>query len=296
MADKTLIKEYLKRLDSAASHDRLTAARALSAVATPAYRSKIQAAYARETVSFVRRSLAQTLARLDASPNPEEEEEVGSEIPVKADAAKGAYWKAVDWITGTLLHEIYPRLGSIEYEANKINSSPDSRLQQAIDSLKSLLDGIEDLRAVTVSTTLKEFNLARKLKSCASTLGVELPYQLIFDGRDDLIAVGDPNLLGIAFCNGLRNAIEASGSIREVPVIVIGWGETDVDFWVTIVDQGPGIGRNSQSAFEIGSTTKRGHKGFGLAIARQAMLTIDGSITLKSNGGDGAVFELRWFK
>jgi signal transduction histidine kinase len=162
--------------------------------------------------------------------------------------------------------------------------------------MRDLLRGIEELRAVTTSATLKEFNLARRLKSCASTLGLDHRHQLIFDGREDLVAVGDPNLLTIAFCNGLRNAIEASTSVREAPVVVVAWGETDVDFWVTIIDQGPGIGSNSESAFNLGATTKRGHRGFGLAIARQAMLTIDGSISLRPNKDEGSTFELRWFK
>ena len=41
--------------------------------------------------------------------------------------------------------------------------------------------------------------------------------------------------------------------------IVITWGETDVDYWVAVLDRGAGSDRSqSESAFGIGKTTKKG--------------------------------------
>ena len=76
--------------------------------------------------------------------------------------------------------------------------------------------------------------------------------------------------------------------------MVITWGMTDVDYWVVILDQGPGIVGVGEGAFNIGSTTKMGHIGFGLAIGRQAMDTLEGNVTLFPAQGGGACLELRW--
>ena len=71
---------------------------------------------------------------------------------------------------------------------------------------------------------------------------------------------------------------------------------TDVDYWVAVIDRGVGIIGPVESAFGIGKTAKRGHRGFGLPIARQAIETLGGSCTLQPIAEGGAHFEIRWEK
>ena len=72
------------------------------------------------------------------------------------------------------------------------------------------------------------------------------------------------------------------------------WGMTDIDYWVAVLDRGPGIVGPAESTFGIGETTKKGHSGFGLAIAKQAIETLGGACTLQPAAEGGARFEIRW--
>jgi signal transduction histidine kinase len=115
-------------------------------------------------------------------------------------------------------------------------------------------------------------------------------------GPKPMIVTSDPALVRLAFANGLRNAAEATEQAtqqRDRP-IVITWGLTDVDCWISILDSGSGIVGPVESAFELGKTTKRGHSGFGLAIARQAAETMGGTVLLQPAKNGGAIFILRW--
>jgi signal transduction histidine kinase len=106
----------------------------------------------------------------------------------------------------------------------------------------------------------------------------------------------DPALVRLGISNGVRNAVEAVGEgLSDEPhPIVVAWGETDVDYWVAVIDRGPGIVGLLESAFEIGKTTKKGHSGFELAIARQAVETLGGTSILQPAAGGGAHYEIRW--
>ena len=48
------------------------------------------------------------------------------------------------------------------------------------------------------------------------------------------------HLIRLALCNGIRNAIEATKSIeglnqRDMPPIVVAWGETDSEYWISVL-------------------------------------------------------------
>ena len=57
------------------------------------------------------------------------------------------------------------------------------------------------------------------------------------------MVTSDPTLVRLAVCNGIRNAIEAvaAANLAEPHPIVITWGETDIDYWVAVLDRGVGI-------------------------------------------------------
>jgi signal transduction histidine kinase len=116
-------------------------------------------------------------------------------------------------------------------------------------------------------------------------------------GPRPFVLVSDPAFLRLAVVNGLRNAIEAIeqvGSRGQGHPIVVTWGETDRDWWISIIDQGPGISGSVEAKFEIGRSTKRGHRGFGLAIARRAMESLQGTVSLHPGTDGGTRYELRW--
>jgi signal transduction histidine kinase len=49
-----------------------------------------------------------------------------------------------------------------------------------------------------------------------------------------------------------------------------------------------------ESVLGIGKTTKAGHSGFGLPIAKAAIEALGGTLNLQSAIGGGAKYELRW--
>ena len=115
-------------------------------------------------------------------------------------------------------------------------------------------------------------------------------------GTMPFVIHSDPTLLTAALSNGVRNAGDAvvGAHSDERHLIVVNWGETDVDYWVAVMDRGSGLVGPVGLAFEIGKTTKEGHNGFGLPIAKQAVETLGGSCTLQALPEGGAHFEIRW--
>ncbi len=93
--------------------------------------------------------------------------------------------------------------------------------------------------------------------------------------------------------NGLRNACEATVGVRADGLVIVSWGETDRETWVTAVDEGPGLPPR-RDLFQIAVTTKDGHLGMGLAISQRAALSMGGGLTLASRTGGGAFYEFRW--
>jgi signal transduction histidine kinase len=102
----------------------------------------------------------------------------------------------------------------------------------------------------------------------------------------------------LVVANGLRNAIEATESLSEIidasNRVVVSWGETDRDYWIAIVDWGPGLPLGFDRIFDIGSTTKKDHLGMGLAIAERAALSLSGNVSVTPREDKGTRYEFRW--
>ena len=283
-------------LEGGASHERLKAARSLTSSASVRDLPAIRSALRKEAVSFVKRALEQAIMRLETGDVAVAAAEL--ETDAEPDSERRAYVRAVRWVSESLLHEIHPRVGAIRHAARKaIPDYEDSFLKRRVDALASVLSGIEELRKASSAASIHRFNLGELLSKIVTEETHSTSAEVFLQGSRDATAFGDPNLLLLAIGNALRNAVEATASVGPTarPVIV-SWGETDVDFWVTILDHGPGLAGPTEAAFEIGRTTKTGHRGFGLAIARQAMQTLDGSIGLQQAAGGGARVDIRWFK
>ncbi len=279
------------RLHSTSPHQRLSAVRDLTRDLNAEDIHLINAALAVETTAFVKTALKSALAKLEhpqiaeTDPLDEKEDRLQQNL---------AEWRAVREVTGSLLHEILPRLGSIEYEAERcVEDYAQSKLAAKIKNLKELMTAMQQLQEVSHPRKPTDFPIYKVLKECASE---ENAGDLIkYDGDTKLVVLGDPNFLKLAFCNGLRNAIEASSGAGASPIVVT-WGESEVQYFIRIIDSGPGLKGAAKAAMSLGRTTKQGHMGFGLSIARAAMASMDGEISLESNNPSGVIFSMKWYR
>jgi signal transduction histidine kinase len=220
-----------------------------------------------------------------------------SETDLPDDLLRRVKSQAVEWVTALLLHEVASPFGLVANAASReVPDYDKSSTKRHVERVQRIFDGIEQLRKATATPRPEKFDLAdlisQLIREDTAGKGIEATPH----GPMPFMVRSDPRLLRFAISNGLRNAIEAtlgSKSPRPYPVVVT-WGETEVDYWVAIIDQGPGLTGPVDAAFEPGKSTKSGHTGFGLAIARQAMETLDGLVSLSPAGGGGARYELRW--
>jgi C4-dicarboxylate-specific signal transduction histidine kinase len=207
---------------------------------------------------------------------------------------RAVYNKAVQEVTATLLHEIAPLLGVALAEVAK--DLPNSRAHEKLERLKSVLEAISDLRMAAAPVHAREFDIASMLRELVADEAHSRSVLVDLEGQSPFLINGDPILLGLAISNGLRNALDASADFGSDRHVVVNWGETDVEYWVSVLDGGRGLLGTAEQAFAIGNTTKKDHLGFGLAIARQALDTVAGVVRLVNGAFGGALFEVRWCK
>lgn len=284
-------------LTSGTSHERLKAARLLARGAGPGDLPTLRQALQAETVSYVKTSLDLAIRRLSKltvslEPDPVDEHEIPEAIKQQIRT------EAVEQVTGLVLHEISSPIGRARFAASReIPEFQNSETKRHLDRVQSIFHSIEQLKKATITPKPESFDLAEFILHVAHEEATpELLDNIALTGPKPMIILSDPNLIQLTVSNGIRNALEtiASTDISETFPVIVGWGETDVDYWVTILDRGAGIVGPVDAAFEIGKSTKDGHSGFGLAIARQAMERLGGSVRLEPRADGGARFEARW--
>lgn len=293
-------QEALGALRNGSPHARLKAARHLARDPNPADAAALRNARVGEADVYVKAALDRAIAvaeqRMPAwlPSEPSDVDEISDET------RREVYAQAVRWIAGTLLHEIAAPIGLIELAAVRDigKQYEGSATQRRIRSVQQTFAAIEALQTAATPAKPQQFDLAEFVK--------EIIYEVVNgSGRDvsrhgpsPLMIHADPRLLRLAFINGLKNALEAVQQIElpdaESPVVV-SWGSDDTDVWIAVVDSGPGLSGPIEKAFEIGQTTKKdSHRGFGLAIARQAMESLGGAVRLTGAAAGGVSYEIRW--
>lgn len=288
---------FLRRLRSDSPTERLEAARFLADYALPEHETQIREAAARERVLWIRSALRRALTRI--SPNPENGSVQGSidrdDLP--EGFAAQVYAEALETTASQLMHEIEPLLGSLRLAAEAdVKDFEASNTRRALDRLDEFLEALSRLRRAASAPKIEEFSLDETIQRCIDDAQVPDEMQIQRVGPQPCIVEGDRGLMSLSFINGFRNAIEATllrNDEQGPSPIAVSWGTTDVDCWVSIVDLGIGFKGNLQRAFDIGTTTKSGHLGMGLAIANQALASMGGQVLLIPNER-GVRFEMRW--
>ena len=209
------------------------------------------------------------------------------------------YSEAVEETTAQLVHELEPVLGVLKVLARKeIPQYEDSRTFVQILRLERLLAAIDTLRRAASPPSLIELDLAEVIRRVTEFEKTSTEVDITFGGPRPFIVLTDQALVELALANGIRNALESTSAVEDPkPPVVVTWGDTDRDCWVAVLDEGLGIpaGRTG-SVFEIGVTSKRDHLGMGLALAKQAMTSLRGEISLTPRTPKGATYRFSWPK
>lgn len=286
-----------RKLGSIDPRERLEAARFLVESAQTKHAGQIEAALGVETVGWVRSALRRALQKVrpdaPAVRAPEATE-------LTAVYAAQIYSDALETTAAQIIHEIEPILGSLRLSAEAdVPNFEASDTARSLDRLDALVASLSRLRRAASAPKVEELALDRCIYAWVEEEAADKSVRVLRGGPQDCTVEGDKGLICLSFVNGLRNAIDATKALEaendKYPDITINWGATDIDAWVAIVDSGVGFRGNVARAFDIGSTTKAGHLGMGLATAQQAMTSMDGSVRLIP-GERGVRFEMRWPK
>ncbi len=282
-----------KLLASSSSHDRVVGARLLSRTARPGDRERIAAALAAETVVWVRKALEDALRKASDGRTPTVVMTGAFEEPDPREEDSARAWAEA---VASLLHEINPILGLLRVDApREIADYERSRCKAHVDRLAAVLQAFGDLgHASATRPQVEEFDLAECLRASVEGLGEQNPFEVEFNGPTPCLADGDARLLDLCITNAIRNAIEAQRAAKVETALLVAWGVTDRDYWVSILDRGVGLPASFIHAFDVGKTSKKAHRGLGLAIARRAARSLRGTAALRPREGGGVAFELRW--
>jgi signal transduction histidine kinase len=222
-------------------------------------------------------------------------------LDVAPEVRSQIYGQAVEWVTGALLHEIASPVGLALLSAKRELGTAweESTTRRHLETVRRIFGAIEKLKTAAGAPRPQEFDLAALVGEVVEADIGGNSERISLIGPKPFMITSDPALIRLAISNGARNAIESIlsvGATEEDHAVIINWGHTDRDVWVSILDRGGGIVGPVEAAFDIGRSTKHNHSGFGLAIARRAIETLAGEVTLNSASGGGAVYEARWAK
>lgn len=289
--------DLARKLGSSDPRERLEVARHLAEHADAKQIALIENALAVETVAWVTSALKRALQRaLPTGDAPKFHERA----ELSTDHTAQIYLGALETTAKQIIHEIEPILGALRLSAEtEVSDFDASDTKRGLERMEALVSSLARLRQAAGAPKVEEFALDQCIFAWIAEEAGQKPVSILRAGPRETIVEGDKGLVYLAFVNGLRNAIDATLAIpvedERYPEITVNWGVTDIDIWIAIVDAGVGFRGSLSRAFEIGSTTKAGHLGMGLATAQQAMTSLGGSVRLIP-GDRGARFEMRWPK
>jgi signal transduction histidine kinase len=217
-----------------------------------------------------------------------------------------AQLKSLGIMAASLAHEIRNPLGAMKglTQLAKEDLPHDHEAQGQLDTVVSEAERLEQLVtdlldfARPKAPQVNEFDLMGLLSKVKDMLQSKLEpakVELQFTAKaGPLMILSDPRGLRQVLFNVLINAIDASPPAGKVVLSVIS-SETDRSIIIQVDDSGLGPGEmNSDDVFQPFVTTKVRGTGLGLAVSRQIVESLHGTITLGHNpqGGGRCTIQL----
>ncbi|PNF12660.1 hypothetical protein A6J71_21995 [Enterobacter cancerogenus] len=284
--------EVLYKLRSSSPDERYEAAKFLAGEQIPMLESELNISFEKESVGYIKKTLSIAITRLKSSvPNQTEPDQI------LQSKDQSSFINGMNEMASVFLHELEPVVGRIAYTARKeITSFDESETSRHIEKLRSIIQAITELRQVHKSKNTEEINIESYLSRLIDSEFLDEANSITLSGNKNVNCVCDGNLLGLAVINGIRNSLEACSGYQSKPSLVIRWGETNVDWYICVVDNGIGLSIPVDELKKRSVSTKINHLGYGLLIINNAMERIDGHWTLENDAAEGANLTLRWNK
>lgn len=280
--------------------ERLRAARRLLRTAARPDLDALKRIRQEERDAWVQFALDQAIRRVDDGAGAPEPEPGGHGDGLDASLLDDVRAQATASVTATFMHEINPLVGRIEAVARaEVPNYDEGKTAQAISRLKGLMEALRLLHEASKPPQAEDLDLTELIHQAGYELTVPNDVELVLVRDDPVAIVGDSNLIRLPVANALRNAIEAclaAPKREEVRRVVVNWGTTDQDVWVSVLDDGCGLPEGFDKVWEAGRTNKSRaeHYGMGLSIARAAAASVRGRLTLRPRESGGSAFEMRW--
>ena len=169
------------------------------------------------------------------------------------------------------------------------------KIPKALESLMSQVDTLNDIASSFSSFAkmpvpdIQRVELIGLLKRIVDLHG-QSGAITFRHSEDDVEVLGDPPLLGLVFSNIILNAFHAARPRTPIRVDIA--LERVDDIWrISFQDNGKGIEQEvADRVFVPHFSTKRSGSGLGMAISRQGIEQMNGSIYFTSTPGEGTTF------
>ena len=285
----------IKWLDSDSAFFRVRAARNLAKNVDRDKLDKIKQAFHTEQVPWVKQALKKTLDiyedNIERKRNLNESKEDDEISEIVDTVQRDTYDESI----GQMLHEIEPIIGTLKVQLNEeLPDYPNSMSKVEIDRLDDLLEAFRNWRRIERSPKFKELVLKQIIESELSHFQLN-NISVSIHGDNSLTIKTEPSLISIVLSNILRNSIEALAQMddRHEGEIILSFGKKRDNYWLSIVDNGPGLQDLGGFLLKSRISTKPGHTGFGLSLVQRAatVLGADWKIENSVKGGVEFYFE-----
>ena len=211
----------------------------------------------------------------------------------EAETLDQVHARAVRETTARVVHELSAIVGTARlYAQDEVTKYDSSRTKRELDRLSAALRALDALGQAAGVPVSEEFDLGLLLDDLGAAVSQGTGVKVATAGSIPTTIRSDRGLVDLVVRNAVVNAAEASRTTGTG--VLVNWGISDRDHWVTVLDEGSGLPPEVPQLFEIGATTKDGHIGMGLATAQTAARSLGGSIELSNRDARGARFVFRW--
>jgi signal transduction histidine kinase len=287
-------EEARKELESENAYARLQAVRALARQMTSDESSLLRETLAKERDAYVRQAIADALGRPSrAAQQLLPDDGIEAEGAPYQEGQQRGFQEAAE----LFVHELRRIVGLLAVAAASDlgEQLATSRTAAYVKELSDLADAVEQLGDTQRDLDIESFDLSALLRDSVARESESTRVQVVMPDMPPLEVSGQPRLVELAARNGIRNAIEATELASEPHAeVLVAWGETDRDVWVSVLDRGIGLPAKRAKILELGVSSKRGHRGAGLQIAARAARALGGALKLDDRRDGGARFEIRW--